>query len=1223
MERTRGEWLGTDRFEIRRRLGQGGMGVVYEAFDRERGELVALKTLSRVEPQTLLRFKTEFRALHDIQHPNLASLYELFEERGEWFFTMELVPGVDFLSHVRRRRIGSLASRPTAVPGERSFADDCDEARLRSALRQLAQGIAALHAADRVHRDIKPSNIRVTPEGRAVLLDFGLVKPVSRRDPSTGGLVGTAVYMAPEQALGGDVAPAIDWFALGVVLYEALTGELPHHGGTALQLVLAKQRPPPPPRHWVPDVPADLDELAARLLAPAPEARPSAAEVLATVDARAGEAPSENPSPGDPVETFVGRADELAALREAFVASQREPVVVLVEGASGLGKSELLQRFADAIMEEVPDAVFVAGRCYERDSVAFKAFDGLVDELSRHLVRLPKEDAAAVLPLRAGLLPRLFPVLQRVEAIAAAPVEEEPRDPQELRRRIFGALRELLARLAQRSRLVLLLDDLQWTDRDSLALLQEVLGDVDAPRLLVVGATRPMDPELRERLIAAIRGVKRRHVALDPLSSAQAERLAAQLLPSSPPETLARVAAEAGGYPLFVMELARHIARATDPLAADEVDLDEVLWERISRLPDDQLPVLQIVCTATARLTLELAAHAAELSQEALFHAVAGLRAAQLIRTTGARRTDWIEPFHDRIRETVEAHLSPPRRRACHQRLAIALARAGAASSSPHALVGHSLAAGDAAGAARHAEAAARDAVAATAFDRAVDFFRMALELGQHEDERRRALWLELAWALLNAGRGAESAAAFDTAADGADPATRRDCQRLAAEQLLISGHIEEGLDRLGAALGEIGEPRLETPRRALLALVWRRFWLRVRGVDWRERPASEISDAERARLQVLGAAALGLSMVDSIRGAAFNARFAQVALATGDPLQVARALGAEATVSSYQGRYERARRLIRALEAIEARHPDDAYISAWGTISRGGLAYFLGDFAWAEAAMRRAGAILSRVGGTAWERNNSSMFILFCLRYRGELRMLDGLVESLRRDAERRGDIYMEISVRRYGGRYAWLADDRPEEALRDLETTDWPAPETVFHLQDWQRLEARCEIALYAGSATAIRAAAESDFESLSRSLLPRISTVRYPSTYLRGRLLLACDPGETELRAVERLARSLLRAEERYPRVFAELLVAGVAHRRGDDPRAVAALGRAVETAGELGMAFHRAAAQRRLAALIGGDEGASLRAASEAWMKAQAVRDPERLVTILAPGFDGPQ
>jgi serine/threonine protein kinase len=236
------------------------MGVVYEAYDRKRGELVALKTMRRADPSALARFKQEFRSLADITHPNLVNLYELFAVDDRWFFTMELVEGSDFLSYVRSRPLSDVPGPATATrppcngddgepePPEadwrrptRSFT--LDEVRLRDALRQLAEGVEALHHAGKLHRDIKPTNVLVTPEGRVVLLDFGLTADLEasgRHRTVDRQVVGTVAHMSPEQAAGLSIAPASDWYSVGVMLYEALTGRLPFVG-PAEDVILIKQ----------------------------------------------------------------------------------------------------------------------------------------------------------------------------------------------------------------------------------------------------------------------------------------------------------------------------------------------------------------------------------------------------------------------------------------------------------------------------------------------------------------------------------------------------------------------------------------------------------------------------------------------------------------------------------------------------------------------------------------------------------------------------------------------------------------------------------------------------------------------------------------------------------------------------------------------------------------------------------------------------------------------
>ncbi len=264
------------RYELRGTLGSGGMGVVYRALDRVRDREVALKSLRTTDGRALFRFKREFRALSDLVHPNLVALHELTTAGGEWMFAMELIDGEPFSTWVR----------PSAAAGAPGI---LDEARLRDALGQLADGLTALHEAGKLHRDLKPSNVLVDRGGRVVILDFGLVVSVARSDHThERAAVGTPAFMAPEQAGDLPLTAAADWYAVGVMLYEALTGARPFAGPVAQLMARKRIEDPPPPDVVDPSVPPALAALCVALLDRAPARRPSGRAVLAAL----GRAPS-------------------------------------------------------------------------------------------------------------------------------------------------------------------------------------------------------------------------------------------------------------------------------------------------------------------------------------------------------------------------------------------------------------------------------------------------------------------------------------------------------------------------------------------------------------------------------------------------------------------------------------------------------------------------------------------------------------------------------------------------------------------------------------------------------------------------------------------------------------------------------------------------------------------------------------------------------------------
>src|SRR6266478_681471 len=496
------EFNGTERFVLRRRLGVGGMGVVYEAHDREMDKIVALKILTRAEAAHIYRFKREFRTLADVSHPNLVALYELMSDSRHWFFTMELVKGVTFTQYIRPETVtepdtsadntlprpnlrcpkytdseaetevfdsshvsldsAEMAASNEAAP-EGGDQNRLDEARLRSALRQLAEGVNRLHELGKLHRDIKPSNVLVTEEGRVVLLDFGLVEDIEPELRETL-LAGTPDYMSPEQGAQMAISKASDWYSVGVILYQALSGRLPFKG-RFFEIMMSKQAGDPiQPREINREVPRDLNELCIRLLRRDAEARPTGREVLRALGAR-----TTGPLPASFVSvtaesSFIGRERLLAELHDAFSATREgETVSVYVHGNSGMGKSTLVRTFLDQIKGQRQHPIVFQGRCYERESVPYKAFDGVVDSLSKHLASVRHGRAEALMPRNSFALARVFPVMLQVDAIFnARSARPETVDLFTLRRQAFSALRELLARIADRQPLVIYIDDLQW-----------------------------------------------------------------------------------------------------------------------------------------------------------------------------------------------------------------------------------------------------------------------------------------------------------------------------------------------------------------------------------------------------------------------------------------------------------------------------------------------------------------------------------------------------------------------------------------------------------------------------------------------------------------------------------------------------------------------------------------------------------------------------------------
>ncbi len=1228
------EFIGTERFEIRRRLGAGGMGVVYEAFDRQHEVAVALKTLRDVDANKIYRLKTEFRALHGIEHPNIVHLGELLSEHGVWFFTMEFVDGVDFLAHVRGRAAPRVTTptafaptidsvenhelpRPRAAPVQASAV--LDEERLRAALVQLASGLASLHEAGKVHRDIKPSNVLVTPTGRVVILDLGLAAPVHmERDATFIGGAGTVEYMAPEQAMNGAVGPAADWYSFGVVLYEALTGCLPHTGETTFAVLRQKQEQVPTPPHALcPGLSEQLSALAMELLAKDPSARPEAAAVLHRLGASAVahkrlEERSEVP--------FVGRTRELTALHVAWREAERgAPVLVVVHGESGIGKSALVERFSSQLTSDGA-AVSLHGRCYERESVPYKAFDGVADALSRYLLRLGDEEVRALLPRRARQLAQLFPVLQRVPAIATAPRNVgDVIDPREQRMRLFDAFRELLGRMAEKHPVVAYIDDFQWADADSLLLLRELLDPHEAPALLLIITVRTDAGGLGlgdiEAALAEL-DVDVRLLPIRELSASEARQMV-RALGAGAVETIAE---SAGGHPLFLRELARHAAeRGT---TKGPLRLDDAICERVTRLSGSERSVLEILCVAAAPLERRVLTAATGVDATTLDKALGRLR-VQCMAQAASTSASAFEPYHDRVRKAILRDLSSEQLRRHHAAVAAALEAEGAAKADPQMLVLHLEGAGDMAGASRLAAAAGEQAAEAMAFERAAEFYAIALRDEERAVDQRCALRIALGEALINAGRGADAADELLRAAADAEPAVSMECERLAAEQLLISGHIERGTEVLARLLAAQRLTMPKTPQRALAALLWHRGLLRLRGIRWRARSEAEIPASELMRLDTYRAAGVGLGTVDTIRGAYFQTRTVREALRVGEPVRLCHALAYEAGFVATQSPRGIARaRAILAHARSMAEASKETSPLAWTMAMEGVVDYMSGQFvAGAEALQLAEQMFRERTTGSTWAINQTRMFRVWALIWAGDYAEMTAAHDAYLRDAIRRGDRYVETTLR-CSCSIVWLVRGDLDRARANLERALWTPPADQYHLQHWFTLKARVENELYAAADEAMLATLAEEFTALERSLLTRVQIVRIEASWLRGRLALArlARGNASELPVAAKLARRLGREGLIYASVCAALLTAGVELAQQRRDAVASSLSSAIELAAECGMSAAETAARYWRGALIGGDEGTVERAEARRWAQRHGVAAPERFLEVLVPGWN---
>ena len=1252
------QFKGSDRFVIQRRLGSGSFGVVYEAFDTERRTRIALKVPHEANALNIYLFKQEFRALADVAHPNLVNFLELIAHGNEWFFTMELVEGRNFLEQLGPARdngagsedpphtpvyaLGSSAEPvPKAGPAQEStfgqvdppgpFRPPPDYGALRIMLRQLAEGLWALHQIGQLHGDIKPSNVLVAQGCRVVLLDFGLSLDLGAAKEEGTRIRGTPAYMAPEQIGGHPPTEASDWYSVGVMLYQVLTGQLPFPGNNLSSVINKMRLDPPSPLSLLPETPQDLDEICMALLRRKPEMRPAGAEILGRLGANRTGAPLRPASKVQisPTNMLLGREAELAGLTRAFERSQQgRAVLVFVHGASGMGKSFLLRRYLRDLQMEEPRAVVLQGRCYEQESVPYKALDGLMDALSQYLKDLPEPKCASLLPRDLPSLARIFPILNRVPGIANGPPGQAATpDPQELRSRAFAALRELLRRLGDRYPLVLTIDDLQWGDPDSASLLSNLCRGPNSPSMLILASyrTEPGQPatplrEMHQRF--SEEGTEVVEIGLGDLSPEESRKLAMALLGADLPDAgqeADRIAASAQGNPFFIDELSRHVRAglATDGMGGD---LDGYIRTRVAALPPECRGLLE---------TLSLAGH--PLDREVLFQAcpVAGaeealtqLQASHFIRLRGSQR-QLVEPRHDRIRQSVLATLPAEQIPALHLRLAQALEAAPVPDA--RALALHFEAGQDIPKAARYAELAAEQAVQAIAFGRAVVLFEKALALGSPRGQSYRELLVKLGDAQARSGCGLDAARNYLLAIPGASSFETLRLQRRASEEFFRCGHFDQGVATLKVVMANFGMGLPEFYPWALIRCLWSRLRLRLRGYRFQERRESQVPQADLDRIDTCWAAAMGLHPTDAIRGADFQARQLLLTLEAGEPFRLIRALAHETMFLSRHGKRNlKATQQVQAITLALAERIGHPNPMGRAFIAAGTAALMQGRFKASVDLLQRAEALLrENCTGLDYELHIAQNHALLAHLHLGNLREVERRLPHRLQAAREKGDLLAITNLRTSVSPYLFLAQDEPGRALRDLEQAIHGWSSAGFHVQHYHGLIAAAHVQLYLGDVAAAWELIDGHWRDLKRSQLMRIQPILISALELRARCALAqADPDTREGRVFFDRAHADIMAIEKEKAPYGEALALklqamdALARNR---PEEASALHFQAEIAFQsCDMDLHAMVA-RRCRGRLDGRPGVEHLEGAEKWMLGQGIVNPARYAAMLVPNM----
>ncbi|MCG8416315.1 MAG: protein kinase [Proteobacteria bacterium] len=1254
------------RYAIRRRLGSGGMGVVYEAHDRTRNTIVAIKVPHRSTAGSLYRFKREFRSLDQVAHRNLVTLYELVNTDDQWFLTMELVDGVDFLQYVRgdgdatgmtRRHGGETRTAPqyTTTLGDRevpaallsahSQPQQCapgrplrlDRDRFRDALGQLVDGLHALHASGQLHRDIKPSNVLVNSGGRVVILDFGGVieRSESEGEVERGQVYGTPHYMAPETRLHGQVSEASDWFAVGVLMYQAMTG----HPPPVLE-ALMDEHTVISPRRRHPELPRDLDRLCTELLAWRPGDRPDGAEIAARLG-RSG-VPCNRPSTDQhtprPELELIGRRRHLELLHHAWgeVKSGR-PAAVLVHGEPGAGKTALVSRFLDSARLQ-PDAVVLTGRCYVRESVPYQAIDSLVDALARFGENLPDDELVAVLPRGIHWLTQAFPVLTGIAARAGLRRRAvDAPEPRELKRRVCDAFVDFLAAIAERWPLVLFIDDLQWGDVDSAPFINRLLGATGAPRLLFLASYRSENRRSSRLLRALLEGDglshdRLRHIEVEPLGEALSRSLAGSLLRSHGFDTAraAEIARESGGNPYFITEIVRSMHQAGPHRAADALTLERVILERFAQLPGHARRLLEVTALAGKPVDQHIAQRAADIRAGSWPELIHALRVLHLVRFD-ADGTG-IELYHDRIREAITHQVPGERGRQHHRDLARCLDAAGAVE--PEELMHHLAAAGDREAAAECAIHAADHAAKLLAHDRAAQYYRRALSLGSWSAKQSIRVRRKLGDALAYSGAGVDAAEVFLDVAETSTDLQALDLRRRAAEYLLRSGHVERGRRVLEWVLRDTGLPMPRSKARVLAATARHQLRLRYGKLTVNERPAGDIPAETLERVDASFTAGLGLAGLDPLLSRYFHTLNFKLALAVGEPGRIAIACFLQSYQLAMAGG---PRTLDRAVEILDigcaaGDRVDPERSQAASCVLRGIIQFRKGHLASARALLGQANTIFrERRGGEPWELFTTRLIALLSMTLQGDLSELVRRADDTINEAKRTGDIFGHRMSSWLAGCRAWLATGDVDRVVAELGEEPPVARGNLMTAPAVAWALARAELDLYTGDPAAAYDHVD-DLERRAKWLIDSFSYLRVCTRRIRACAAIAAAVDHPEqhrrwLRSAKRDIKFLSRRCFPPARPWGAILHAAWSYAKGmRQSDVVDHLKRAIKEFSALGMTLDRVMAQRRLGQILASSEdtvarGRAMLAAADDALARQAIAAPDRLATLYAPGFVG--
>lgn len=983
------------------------MGSVRMVHDVQRGRLVAQKRLSNLDVATGLAFKQEFRVLAGLSHENLVRVHELGQDEDGLYYLMEVVEGDPLDAYCRREGVEDVLPR---------------------ILPQLLDALAFIHAHGVVHRDLKPRNVLVTRNGIVKVLDFGVMGRATPtgRDLGLASVAGSAAYMAPEQIRGERPRTASDMYALGCILFELFSGQPPFLGSRLEVLRAHLETPPSALTGRCASVPPVYAALCRELLEKDPSRRPSAEELLRRT----------SPVPGRPwraprcatrvLGKLVGREGLLADLERRLRRGQ-PPDVLCVAGPSGIGKSAILDCLATVF--ECEGWLVLRGEARPTERVAYNVLDGVVDDLARRLARdgIPSPEVQEATCALRGI----FPLLAAPGSAAENGVKElvrlrlfgRPQAP--ARTLVVDSLHRLIvAARGVSEKAVLILDDFQWADTDSLALLSHLLESRSEVPLVIAALRDDVGDTAARAWVAARSGVE--SVPVPPLPDEALFAVVAAAARASGHEPsqqeIERVSPSCHGRP-FLAEVKGRALASSGP-----VDLDDIVRYRT----DLEQRLLGLLAAADGWIAGTVLSRLLARPLGDVDDSIAALQKDGLVRRGGSGDLDGVADLnHDGVRHAVVTALPELVIRA-HDQLGTHYLESGSAP--PERLVRHLASAGRHAEAAEHALVAARAAERQSAFGLAADMYEVATRVLQGASVRELR-----ARALEKAGRHMEAARAWGELSADAAGGRRLDLTLREASALIAANRVQLGLDRLDGALEEVGDPpsHSRSPREVLTAAT---FALGPAG-RYARRLLHPARARESARADSDVRIGVLLSFLDPMSGVRYLLRARDGYARAGEPRREALCDYIFAVLSLIGSRspdVPLADRYVRRAEWLLARHGSEKTCDAAADFVLGLKELRRGRWTPAELALGRAAKGFEACGAVT-ERSMSASWAMMADVYRQDVAaMRDHLTKFRRELLELEGGI-INAHVELLGGYLEYLRGDFESSWACVTRIVDW----------------------------------------------------------------------------------------------------------------------------------------------------------------------------------------